>query len=209
MTETKEPTLVALVLAAGSSRRFGSDKRLFDYNGTALLQRSLSIPIGLGLVTTVVLRPSDGPILPSLLGHYSGHPLLHSVFAEDACLGMGHSLSAGICSILDSSESVDGVLVFLADMPLLNVKTIEALISHFDINKIVVPTHITRDEKLKTGHPVLFGRYWLKQLRKLSGDSGARELLKNKSQDIIGIRVDDMGIFMDIDHPGDVHRMTI
>ncbi|MEH6909585.1 MAG: nucleotidyltransferase family protein [Oceanicoccus sp.] len=208
MPETTEPTIVALVLAAGSSRRFGSDKRVFDYYGTPLLQRSLSIPIELGLLTTLVLKSSDEPLVPSLLGDYTGHPLLTIVFAEDALLGMGHSLSAGICSILESPTRIDGTLVFLADMPLLKVKTIEEIIHHFDINKIVVPTKMTADKKLKTGHPVLFGRYWFKQLQRMTGDNGARELLKKQSQDIINVTVDDNGIFLDIDQPGEVPVTT-
>lgn len=208
MSETTKPAIVALVLAAGSSRRFGSDKRIFDYHGTPLLQRALSIPIELGLLTTLVLKSGDESLVPSLLGYYTDHPLLTIVFAEDALLGMGHSLSAGICSILDSPTHVDGTLVFLADMPLLKVNTIEKIIGHFDINKIVVPTQVTSDKKLKTGHPVLFGRHWLNELRRMSGDNGARELLKKNPQDIINVTVDDNGIFLDIDQPGEVPVIT-
>lgn len=209
MPETKEPILAALVLAAGSSRRFGSDKRLFNYKGATLLQRSLSIPIELGIGTTLVLKPDDKPLLPSLLGRYSGHALLNIVFAEDALLGMGHSLAAGICSILQSSKRIDGALIFLADMPSLEVNTIKEIVKHFDIGKIVVPSQIADDGKLRTGHPVLFGRRWLKQLRELAGDNGAKELLKKNPQDIINIQVDDRGIFLDIDHPGEVPVTTI
>ena len=204
MPKPNEPILVALVLAAGSSRRFGSDKRLFAFHGTPLLQRSLVIPIQLGLATTVVLKPTDELFLPSLLGCYLHHPLLKVVYADDALLGMGHSLSAGIRSILQSSKSVEGALVFLADMPSLEVKTVRDIIRRFDSNKIVVPTYMATNGSLKAGHPVLFSRPWLKQLQKLSGDNGAKELLKKNPENIINVALDDKGIFLDIDHPAEV-----
>ena len=52
-------TIGAVVMAAGSSIRFGSDKRLYDDGNGPLLQQTLSHVLALNLPVFVVLRTQD------------------------------------------------------------------------------------------------------------------------------------------------------
>ncbi len=209
MPNGEKPRLEAIVLAAGSGRRYGGDKRLAPVDGASLLQNALSKPLALGLATTVVLKPDDEPLLSALLGHYKEHQLLKIVYAKDASSGMGHSLAAGVTAILQSPENVDGAFIFLADMPFLEIVTIQTIASRFDFEKIVVPCNVSSEGKRLPGHPVLFGRPWLERLCSLSGDNGAKSILRDNQQDIIYIPVSDKGILLDIDQPDDLPADSI
>ncbi len=117
----KEPVVAAIMLAAGSSRRFGADKRLFVADQLPMLQQSLSKPLSFNLPTWLLLKPADKHCLPELLGDWFNHPKLTIAYAEEAEKGMGHSLAYGV-SLL---SAVDAVLVFLADMPWIKPCTID------------------------------------------------------------------------------------
>jgi molybdenum cofactor cytidylyltransferase len=56
----------------------------------------------------------------------------------------------------------------------------------------------------RRGNPVAFGAACLPELLALSGDEGARHILKRHT--IAEVAVDDPGIFQDIDQPSDLQR---
>jgi len=182
----------AVVLAAGRSRRFGSDKRQHRLGQQNLLQQSLSKPLALGVPTTLILRPDDSSQLAALVGDFIDQPLLSIVYAADADAGMGHSLASAAAGMV----GFDQVMVLLADMPWIEVDTLRLLLSRGNSERIVVPLHRGR-----RGHPVLFGRRWFTALGGLEGDIGARELLRANSAVIDEVEVSDPGVLRDVDTP--------
>ena len=115
----------AIVLAAGRSRRFGSDKRQYRLGQQNLLQLSLSKPLALGLPTTLVLRTDDSEQLAALVGDFIYQPNLSIAYAADADAGMGHSLACAARGM----TGFDQVLVLLADMPWVTADTIGLLLA--------------------------------------------------------------------------------
>ncbi|MFT5580409.1 MAG: molybdenum cofactor cytidylyltransferase [Paraglaciecola psychrophila] len=190
-------TIGVVVLAAGRSRRFGGDKRQHLLGQQNLLQHSLSKPLSMGLPTRVVLRPDDGEQLPALLGDFIAHPNLSVVYAAQADDGMGHSLACAAAAMSD----FDMLLVLLADMPWIEVATIELLLARGEREHIVLPLYQGR-----RGHPVLFGCRWFEALQALGGDSGARELLRANPDAIDEVVVRDPGVLRDVDTPQAVNQ---
>ena len=204
--EAPSPAVIAaVVLAAGNSARFGSDKRRYrvadnndnndgnNYDNDApLLQRALAKPLSLAVPTYLVLKPADKQRLPALLADYQHHPALTITYAELAANGMGHSLAHGIAQL----PPVDGALIVLADMPWINRRTFEQLIANFAPGKIIVPRYQLRD-----GHPVLFASDWFNELTALSGDTGAKAIIRDHPEQVVYIDVDDEGIARDLDRP--------
>lgn len=189
------PRVVALVLAAGRARRFGSDKRQARLpDGRSLLQAVLQTQREACDDVRVLLRPDDawGQALCAEVG-------VRWWAVADADQGMGRTLAAGLRSLMaDEGACFDAALVVLADMPVVRPDTVQALIGAFQREgRPAWPWHTGQP-----GHPRLLPRAHWPALLDLSGDEGARHRL-DWSQ-ATRVDVPDGGILIDIDTPGDL-----
>jgi len=183
-----------ILLAAGSSRRFGSDKLTKTLpNGRSVTVQSY---INLRQATDqvlVVVKP-ENPILINQLQSTDAN----IVFCLDAEFGMGNSLACAI----RASFSADGWVIALADMPWITSTTIEKITNELRSGaKIVAPNW-----QGHRGHPVGFSAIFGGELAQLQGDTGAKSLLQTHSQQLKLIDCDDPGVLQDIDHPSDLSK---
>ncbi len=177
----------AVILAAGNSTRFGSDKRRFPLSGKgAMLEATLALYQAVFEQCFVVLKPQDSFWAGRLRG-------VCSVHAQDAALGMGHSLAAGVAA----ARHLDYLFVALADMPYVQTATLAQLRRELtDANCIVQP-----ECQGRPGHPVGFGSAYFGELQALSGDIGAKPVLDRHAALIRRVPVADTGTIRDIDVP--------
>ncbi|MBU0917182.1 nucleotidyltransferase family protein [Aquabacterium parvum] len=206
------PRVVALVLAAGRARRFGSDKRQACLpDGRSLLQAVLQTQLQACSDVRVLLREGDdwGQALCAQWG-------AAWQVVPDADQGMGHTLAAGLRALVTEevvgtggdhgdaqcaahgARRFDAALVALADMPAVQPDTVRALIEAFHRDgRLAWPWYAGRP-----GHPRLLPRSSWPALLDLQGDEGARQRLDWS----LATRVDvpDAGILVDIDTPGDL-----
>jgi molybdenum cofactor cytidylyltransferase len=105
------------------------------------------------------------------------------VEAADAGDGMAASLRAGLAAVADRA---DAVVVVLADMPEVGAGAIDRLIAAFDPEE---GREICRAvaEDGRPGHPVLFGRRFFETLAGLTGDRGAREVLREAAEFVTAV----------------------
>lgn len=179
--------LAALVLAAGASRRFGSDKRLHPVQRRPMLAHTLSIYRAVLADVGVVIRPNEPAMVA--LAEAAGCRVIE---AADAPLGLSRSLAAGVAAM----RHADGLLVGLADMPFVRADTLRALVATMRRlpRRIVRPAHAGAP-----GNPVGFPPSQYDALTRLRGDAGAREMLVGA--DVITVPVDDAGVLRDVDRP--------
>jgi hypothetical protein len=59
----------------------------------------------------------------------------------------------------------------------------------------------------RRGHPVGFASHYRDELLALQGDNGARRLLERDRSKVVEIKIDDAGIFADIDIRGDLKNL--
>ena len=189
--------IAALVLAAGSSRRFHSGHKLLaPLGGTSVIRRTVDAVAAsrVGSVTVVLGQDADriGAALATM------HVRL--VRNERHADGMASSIATGLATL---DPSIDGVLLCLGDMPLVRTDTIEQLLDAFDLvpdrlpavaQPIIVPTH-----RGQRGHPVLWHRAHLAALASLTGDRGGRVLLHERTDCVVELPVDDPGTQIDVD----------
>ena len=98
-----------------------------------------------------------------------------------------------------------GWLIALADMPWLAPDTIRALVSMLnDGATLAAPGYDGR-----RGHPVGFGRAFQDELINLTGDTGARELLRSNASQLQLLPCDDAGVLMDVDTPADLSATRV
>jgi molybdenum cofactor cytidylyltransferase len=185
----------AVLLAAGFSRRFGSDKRRHRLaDGISLLAASARLYGAAFDRLVVVLRPEDEDAASEV-----EHTLATAriVRCADAHLGMGHSLAEGA----RHAQGWDYLFVALADMPWVNSATLQRLRAVLEAappDRIVQPAY-----RGEPGHPVGFGAGHLIELTRLQGDAGARSLLRDAAGWRQVVEVDDPGVLADLDTPAD------
>lgn len=184
-----------LLLAAGRSRRFGSDKRLaiLPHSDDTLLQATVRVARDSGLPVHVCLREGDGALATALAGDS-----VSTMVCPSADKGMGATLAEGVAAV----SGWDALLVALADMPLVRASTYLALARACPRQGIALPHYRGR-----RGNPACFGADWFDQLRHCHGDRGARDVLAANPQAVLPIEVDDAGILWDVDHPASLEAM--
>ncbi|OUM36287.1 nucleotidyltransferase family protein [Pseudomonas putida] len=182
-------SVVALVLAAGSGTRFGSDKRRATLaDGRSLLAHSVERARAVFDDVRVVLRAGEW-------GEDFGLPAdCRIVVSPDAGSGMGHSLAAGARSLLDSQAQ--SVAILLGDMPWIESATLRQLATAASASTIVLPRHAGQQ-----GHPVIFGRDFWPALGQLGGDEGARSVVQANRGRCVVIELGDAGVLLDVDTP--------
>jgi molybdenum cofactor cytidylyltransferase len=186
--------VTGVLLAAGASRRFGSDKRLASLkNGEPLAVLVAKQLLEVFDEVIAVVRNDRDPLLPMLatLG-------LKCVPCERAKEGMGLSLATGVSSA--ASGNSDAVLLVLADMPYVKPETYRALVEALRVGASIV----TPSFNGKRGHPVGFAKQWFETLALCQGDEGAKFLLRANQASITVLSVSDPGIHQDIDEPDDL-----
>lgn len=203
MTQSHTPVLEAVILAAGRGARFGGDKLLADLRGAPLVAWALRTALAAPARRVLVAVGDDPPLAAALRVEATRLEALERLVlvpAPHAAEGMGASLSA-VAAVV--SEDVDGVFVFLGDMPAIRPETPARLATALDgPDRIVVPVH-----KGRRGHPVLFGANWLAALGTREGDEGARKLIAEAGPRVSAVEVDDPGVLLDVDRPEDLARI--
>ncbi len=183
-----------LLLAGGAATRFGGAKLLAATAGNASpigIRAARALVAGVGNALAVV-RPGDAVLARAL--REAGCDV-HE--AADSLRGLGASLSAGV----KASREADGWLVALADMPRILPATHGAVAAAIARGaKLAAPV----DASGRRGHPVGFSADLLGDLAALDGDVGARGIIERHRAWLEVVRVDDPGIFFDVDTPGDL-----
>lgn len=181
---------VALVLAAGRGRRFGSDKRIAVLpSGETMLAATLGRALQAFVEVWVVLRVEDDPMALGV------DPRVKVVRAERADEGMGCSLAAGVTAL--EGTGFEAVAVMLGDMPWVEVGTLERLRDLAEGGRIVVPEFEGR-----WGHPVVFGRRFWEGLTELDGDYGGKRVIEGNHRSCWVVKIQDIGVTRDMDVPG-------
>ena len=187
MNPQTEWRIGCIVLAAGSSRRFGADKRRATLpGGRTLLDHTLSSIPGSFHDRILVLHPGDEALARDYAGQWQ------IVIAEKASLGMGHSLAATI----ELTRQWDGAVIALADMPWVRPGTYRLVQEAVRPDKLVLPYY--RDQR---GNPVGIGSHFFPLLAGLEGDSGARGLFQQHPESVVRLALQDVGIVKDVDTP--------
>ncbi len=176
-----------IIMAAGSSSRFGGDKLAAEYGGRSLLRRALEVVPG-GLFSPVILvtaRP-DGP----RLAEEFGFALVRNDAPEE---GVSRTIRLG----LEAAGDCPGALFLVADQPLLRRETVARLagawLAHPE--QIVCAAH-----RGVRGNPCLFPARFFPELLALTGDQGGGAVIRAHPEAVLLVEADRMEL-ADADTP--------
>ena len=185
--------VVAILLAAGSATRFGSDKLLhpLPHDVPIAVQAARHLRAVFEENVFVVVRPEAKEL--SDLFRREGCKV---VVCENAAEGMGASLACAVRAAADA----EGFVVALGDMPFIRASTIVAVREALAAGAPLAAPFF----RARRGHPVGIAARYRGELERLRGDEGARNLLANHAAELVKIPVGDPGVMRDIDTPADL-----
>lgn len=184
-----------ILLAAGSARRFGSNKLLRPVNGKPLYAHGLA-----ALLAASKMRPAaDVTVVsrtPEILAaaRAAGARAVESPLSEQ---GLSFTIKAALDALEPLAEG-DYLLFAVADQPYLTAASVAAL-----LEKAAPPTRgATLCFGEKVGSPTLFSASLAKDLRALEGDRGGRSVLRALGGECLRVQAKSARELEDIDLPG-------
>ena len=185
--------VVAILLAAGSATRFGSDKLLhpLPHEVPIAIQAARHLRVVFEENVLAVLRPDAKELSVLLRGEGC-----RIVVCDNAAEGMGASLACAVRAAGDAQ----GFVIALADMPFIRSSTIAAVRDALAAGAPLVAPFF----RARRGHPVGIAAKFRHQLEALKGDEGARNIIAANGESLSKIPVGDPGVLRDIDTPGDL-----
>jgi len=194
-------SVCAVLLAAGTSERFGAENKLLaEIDGAPLVRGVAENLVASRVAAVAVVTGCQAERIQDALAGLEVRFVTNPEFEK----GLSSSLRHGVAAVGDDPS---GAMVVLADMPGTLVSVVDALIEAFekeDCKKIVFPV----DPKGQQGNPVIWPRAFFGELQGLSGDRGAKKLIEQHRAHTLGIPVENKNTLRDIDTPADLAVWT-
>jgi len=198
MTESSSPKIAGLLLAAGGSSRLGRPKQLIEFEGKTLIRRAAEALIKGGCAPVVVVLGAEITDSKSALDGLDVAIAINEGWES----GMGSSIGAGMSHLLGTENALDAVLISLCDQPHITGEHIKEFVGLFSARKASV---VSAGYDGIAGVPALFSKALFPRLLSLTGDKGARELIRN-APDAVTIPLPEASI--DIDTATDALALT-
>ena len=197
----KKNTTTGIILAAGASTRFGRPKQLLRLKDRCLIEWVLDAALDSELCRIILVLGYAHQKIRQALGEKLRHAKLQIEVNPQFQKGQSHSLKVGLSRVIDTSPAV---MFLLADQPLVDAETINCLLDKFwSADKdIGVPTY-----RGKRGTPSIFRKNFYPQIMKITGDTGARQIIREHPDRVLEIEIKDPRLFLDVDTAEDLKRI--
>jgi CTP:molybdopterin cytidylyltransferase MocA len=184
-----------IVLAAGASSRMGEPKALLQVDGATFLERAVHLLREAGCKYVIAVVTDD--LWIERLADVSGAAVIIND-ADDA--EQIDSLRLGIANLPDDT---DAVAVLPVDFPRISVETVKRLVAEASRSDapILNPAY-----NGVAGHPVIFASRLFPELLAPDLPEGARTVIDAHATEAHVIDVDDPGVTIDVDTPGDYQK---
>lgn len=194
-----------IYMAAGNSRRFGSNKLFYELDGKPmyrhLLERLIEIKDRYNKLK------SDSPVIDitvvtryrEILDYCSSIPDCHAVLSPDSEKGISYTIKAGIMAVQEQKKTgmQDYYMFAVADQPYLKSQSVIKLIDKVLENKGNIRLTFSLRCGDAVGNPCVFHSSLISQLLSLKGDKGGRSVAKK--HDCVYVDIADERELMDID----------
>ncbi len=187
-------TTVAIVLAAGASKRLGRPKQLIQIEGMAMLAHLINKISQAGFSKIMAVLGSEHQKMSDTISELPVYTVVNNQWQK----GMGNSFSCGLKESLKKWPGMSHLLVSVCDQPFVPV-------SHFT----AIKSKISEDPSLIVasgyngtfGPPLVCGKTYFEEIIQLDGEKGAKSIFKKYHKQIEIIPCEECA--RDIDTPED------
>lgn len=182
-----------LLLAAGSSNRFGEkNKLLAPIDGVPVVRHAAKTLVSSSINAITVVLGYEAERIRAVLEDLQVDFVVNTDYEK----GQATSVRTGLQAV----EEEEAVLITLGDMPCVSVESIETLLNAY---RTGTGAALAAAYKGDRGNPVLFDRAYFDQILAVTGDTGARDVLLNAERPRL-VETNDPGVKQDIDQPVDI-----
>jgi molybdenum cofactor cytidylyltransferase len=185
----KTGDVVAILLAAGRSRRMGAFKPLLPFGKTTVIRSCLNNLRAGSVEDVVVVAGHRAAELRASLNEVES---IHFVINPDPQSEMSSSIACGVHALPATARAV---LIALTDQPAIPPSVIQRVLDAWRAgSRLVIPQY-----KERGGHPVLVGLEFREQLLSLDPQRGLRAFFDAHQDQVLRLRVDSSYIARDLD----------
>ena len=200
MTGNEDLKIGGIMLAAGGSSRLGQPKQFLQFEGKTLLRRAAEALVESNCAPVIAVLGAEKEKAERELDDLP----VRICWNQEWRTGMSSSIRVGLKDLLLIDPDLDAVLITLCDQPFVNAGTVGLITDRFaETNKRMVAARYGG----VAGVPALFSREMFDALSKLSGDKGARDLLRDPNASIETVEIKEAAI--DIDTHEDLGRLKV
>ncbi|HYL98883.1 MAG TPA: molybdenum cofactor cytidylyltransferase [Blastocatellia bacterium] len=195
--------ITAIIPAAGTSSRMGeANKLLLPFRGRTVIENAVDTLLESRIAEILIVVGFESEKVIAALSEKPRRVKI--VENPEYEVGMSTSIKAGVA--VASAES-EAIMIYLADMPLLEPADINRLIDSFreakDTKKsIVVPVFEGR-----RGNPVILDARLKADILDVVGDIGCRRIIKNNPDKVSIVEMMTDHVVRDIDSPADYEEL--
>jgi molybdenum cofactor cytidylyltransferase len=188
--------ICAIVLAAGRSRRMGSQKLLLPFAGTTVIGHVVDQLLASAVDRTCVVAGHQAERIAAELAGRRVEVVVNSAYQS----GMLSSVRCGLRALPPQCRAV---LVALGDQPSITSALVDEMLRAFAAGgrDILVPVHQGR-----RGHPILLSLRFRDEVLSRYDDVGLRGLLRAHPDDVLELPAASDAILWDMDRPEDYQR---
>ena len=188
----------AIILAAGSARRMGSQKLLLPFGKKTMIETVVENVLASSIEHVMVVLGANQQEVRDALANTPVHFCYNDAHEN----GMLSSVQCGIRALPPDATSA---LIFLGDQPGIPPAVTNLVLEAYqeELIGIVIPLHEHR-----RGHPLLVDMKYRKEIEQLDLEEGLRSLRHHFPDDVLEVEVNEPGILIDIDTPADYKNAT-
>lgn len=169
-----------VILAGGASTRLGKPKQLLQYHGKTLLNHAVNEAFNAKADAVVVILGKNADLFKREIDKEEVRVVINRDWEE----GMASSVRLGLDTLLKIKPYIDAVIFMSCDQP---------HISSLVLNKLITAQQKTTKQIVtcnygeSIGPPALFHKKYFRELAKVKGDVGARNIIQQNMNDVATI----------------------
>lgn len=169
-----------VILAGGASTRLGKPKQLLQYRGKTLLNHAVDEAINAKADAVVVILGKNADLFQNEIDKEKVLVVVNKEWVE----GMASSVRLGLDTLLKIKPYIDAVIFMVCDQPHISSSILNELITK---QQKTTKQIVTCNYGESIGPPALFHKKYFRDLAKLNGDVGARNIIEQNIHDVATI----------------------
>jgi molybdenum cofactor cytidylyltransferase len=184
--------LSAIVLAAGMSTRMGQNKLLLDFKDKPLIAHAVDTLLASEIDEVIVVLGNEADKVREKLRGKQVKLVENPHFQE----GLSSSVRAGVTAV---SRQADGIMVYLADQPLLEPADVNRILRAFTHAKEVSKSIVVPFFDGQRGNPVLLDSSYREAILGVIGDVGCKGVIKRYPDQVFVVEMESDHVVRDVD----------